>query len=335
MLDIIMPHYDEPWEEGEKFFSMLDLQRDVDFSQIKVILVNDGLEHRLPDELFAHRPYQVEQICIEHGGVSAARNAGIEHSTAEWLCFCDFDDMFAETYALRSVLNVLPAPKYDILWADFYAENKVRDGKLKIYTRGENMVFIHGKFYRRSFLLQNSLRFDTALEFNEDSAFNAIANTLVDFHRTGKIETPAPIYIWTYRENSATTTPGNRCKALIGLYERNKRVCVAFKERLPYLRYCAMVARTVIDTYYALNVPDLPDELMEMKKDFITFYQDHKNDYASVDLKTLRQIKEVSRKEYKRGIEEEEERRDIDQNREVVDEKTSVTAWLRSLEVEP
>ena len=74
---------------------------------------------------------------------------------------------------------------------------------------------------------------------------------------------------------------------------------------------------------------------MEMKKDFITFYQDHKNDYASVDLKTLRQIKEVSRKEYKRGIEEEEERRDIDQNREVVDEKTSVTAWLRSLEVEP
>lgn len=139
MLDIIMPHYDEPWEEGEKFFTMLDLQRDVDFSQIKVILVNDGPEHRLPDELFSHRPYQVEQICIEHGGVSAARNAGIEHSTAEWLCFCDFDDMFAETYALRSVLNVLPAPKYDILWADFYAENKVRDGKLKIYTRGENM----------------------------------------------------------------------------------------------------------------------------------------------------------------------------------------------------
>ena len=69
--------------------------------------------------------------------------------------------------------------------------------------------------------------------------------------------------------------------------------------------------------------------------DFIAFYHDHKNDYASVDLKTLRQIKEVSRKEYKRGIEEEEERRDIDQNREVVDEKTSVTAWLRSLEVEP
>ena len=334
MLDIIMTHYDEPWETGKKFFYMLDMQRGVDFSQFKVILVNDGPEHRLPDKLFAHRPYQVEQICIEHGGVSAARNAGIDHSTAEWLCFCDFDDMFADVYALRNVLNVLPAEKYDMLWAEFYAENKVKGGKLKLFPRGENLVFIHGKFYRRSFLNENNLRFDPALSFNEDSAFNSIANTIVDFHRTGKIETPAPIYIWTYRENSATTSPENRPKALIGLYERNKRVCEAFKQRLPYKRFCAMVARTVMDSYYALNVKDLPEELKAMKQDFIEFYWSHKEQYEAVDLKSLREIKEISRKEYQRGIDEESERRDIDRDREIVDESVSVTKWLKSLDGE-
>ena len=334
MLDIIVTHYNEPWDVGKKFFYMLDLQRDVDFSQIKVTLVNDGHENKLPDKLFSHRSYQVEQISIDHNGVSAARNAGIEHSTAEWLCFCDFDDMFADVYALRNILNVLPADNFDILWADIYAENKGWDGKTRLFTRGENLVFIHGKFYRRQFLITNGLRFDTALIFNEDSAFNSIANTIVDYHRTGKIETPAPIYIWTYRENSATTSPENRPKALIGLYERNKRVCKAFRLRLPYKRYCAMIARTVMDTYYALNVPSLPNELKGMKEDFVAFYREHKDQYSAVDLKTLREIKEISRKEYQRGIEEEEARRDIDREQMIVDESVSVTKWLRSLEAE-
>ena len=40
MLDIIMPHYDEPWETGKKFFYMLDMQRGVDFSQFKSSLAN-------------------------------------------------------------------------------------------------------------------------------------------------------------------------------------------------------------------------------------------------------------------------------------------------------
>ena len=335
MLDIIMPHYDEPWEIGEKFFAMLDLQRGVDFSQIRVILVNDGEEYRLPDECFEDRPYAVVQICIEHAGVSAARNAGIEYSDAEWLCFCDFDDMFADVYALRDIMNVLPATDYDILWTDIYAENKDRDGELGIYPRGENLVFVHGKLYRRSFLIRNGLRFDTGLSFDEDSAFNGIANVLIDFHRTGKINTKSPTYIWTYRENSATTSPGSRIKALVGLYERNKRVCEVYKMHLPHDRYCAMVARTMIDAYYALNVKDLPAELEDMKRDFIDFYREHKDQFFAVEKKLLREIKEVSRREYRRGVEEETARGNTTQqniDRQIVDESISVTAWLRSLE---
>lgn len=89
-----------------------------------------------------------------------------------------------------------------------------------------------------------------------------------------------------------------------------------------------------MDTYYALNVPSLPDELKGMKEDFVTLYREHKDQYSAVDLKTLREIKEISRKEYQRGVEEEEARRDIDREQMIVDESVSVTKWLRSLEAE-
>ena len=46
LLDIIVPHYKEPWEVGRPLFEMLALQRGVSFSDFRVILVNDGSVQR-------------------------------------------------------------------------------------------------------------------------------------------------------------------------------------------------------------------------------------------------------------------------------------------------
>lgn len=80
--------------------------------------------------------------------------------------------MFANVYSLRDVMHVLPALGYDMLWADFVAEDKLKDGTVHLHMRGLNQVFNHAKFYRRQFLIDNGLRFDPKLEYNEDSAFN-------------------------------------------------------------------------------------------------------------------------------------------------------------------
>ena len=69
ILDIIVTHYNEPWEIVRNYFNMLDLQRGVDFNDIRVFLIHDGTE-AYPDEYFSNRPYHVEQHSISHRGIA-------------------------------------------------------------------------------------------------------------------------------------------------------------------------------------------------------------------------------------------------------------------------
>lgn len=331
ILDIIVPHYKEPWEVGSKFFAMLDLQRGINFDNINVIVVQDGEEGTLPDSCYDNRPYIVNHVHIPHGGVSAARNAGLDFARSEWVMFCDFDDTFANVYSLRDILGVLPAPGYDMLWMDFIAEDKMKDGSMRYHLRTQNVVFIHGKVWRREWLVSHHLTFDERLTFNEDSAFCTIANTMMDFSHTGKITTSAPAYVWCFHEGSATTTPGNRGKALRGLYERNKSVCEAFRKRMPFRQYIAMICRVVWDTYHALNVEEPTPEMLEMLEDFKGWYKDHKTLYLMADEESMQETRDISRREHVAGVQEEEARWAVDHVSKFR-EDISLEEWLKGVE---
>ena len=50
-LDIIVPHYHEPWKICKPLFDSIALQRGIKFEDIAVIVVNDGAECALEDYL--------------------------------------------------------------------------------------------------------------------------------------------------------------------------------------------------------------------------------------------------------------------------------------------
>ena len=110
MLDIVITHYHEPWEVCKKLFQTLDLQRKVNWKDIRVRVINDG-GYRLPEDKLAELCFPVEQVDLPHGGVSRARNAGIDMGTEPWIMFCDCDDCFYNIYALEDVMNVLNVRK--------------------------------------------------------------------------------------------------------------------------------------------------------------------------------------------------------------------------------
>ena len=46
MRDIIVPHYREPWEDGRKFFDLMEHQRGIRHDDFRVTVVQDGLRRR-------------------------------------------------------------------------------------------------------------------------------------------------------------------------------------------------------------------------------------------------------------------------------------------------
>lgn len=268
MLDIIVPHYKEPWEVGEKFFAMLNLQRGIDFSSFRVTVVNDGEENALPDEHFQNRPYHVRQISIPHAGVSAARNAGLKEAEAEWVMFCDFDDMFSNVFSIKSLLNVLPANGYNILWSNYQAEVRMKNGDFKIYEHEIKKENIHAKLYRRDFLKQNSIVFDEQLRYCEDFAFNMIAFYCAGQQMIAKVQTETPIYLWCDTVGSVTNHLIEKEKAESVLYFSHKRLCELFYGRNMIPEYQDMIIRTILHSYYAFHETEVLKELLDDFKDF-------------------------------------------------------------------
>lgn len=287
MLDIIMPHYTEPWETGRKFFDMLELQRGCDFSAVRVILVNDGEENALPESCFANRPYEVMQISIPHGGVSAARNAGLDTATAEWVMFCDFDDMFANAYALGDILNVLPAPGMDMVWTEVIEENVNLQGKIvRRVNRELNFSMLHGILYRRKVIEKNGIRFDAALTFDEDFDFGARMVLSLDQRRTGKIGMENPPYIYCYNGQSVTAQTGRYEEKAVCRWKRQKKLCELYREKMGPEEYANIVTGAIYNSYYTLNVEDPGPVLTGIMREFAGWYREHKDELAKASDRT-------------------------------------------------
>lgn len=298
LLDIIITHYKEPFETGKKLFDILALQRGISFDDFRVIVVEDGLENVIPDYCLVGYPYKIDHITIPHGGVSAARNAGIDYASAEWINFCDFDDIYSNIYALRDVISHLPAENYDLLHCNLMTEDFMGGKDMLIVTPEKSrFVFIHGKYYRRQWLLDNHVRFDETMPFQEDSLFNAIVIALMDYHRIGEIKTVFPPYVWCRRDGSVTNT-GRQDEAVLGHFIRNWKLCDFYYEHLPKERLEDMVVRVTYDTYFMVNSTPASDLLKKkIQEDFRTFLQKYWQYYKQPVQNILQQIQEISRNE--------------------------------------
>ena len=70
------------------------------FTNWELLLVDDGSPDRsgvICDE-YAGKDERIKVFHKENGGVSSARNLGIDKAVGEWLCFIDSDDTIQPTY---------------------------------------------------------------------------------------------------------------------------------------------------------------------------------------------------------------------------------------------
>ena len=285
MLDIIVPHYKEPWSEVRKLFDMLALQRAVSFDNFRVLLVNDGGQCKITEDVFRQGyPYEVIGLEIEHQGVSAARNYGLQKSRAEWVMFCDCDDTFSSIYSLRSILDVLGTQDYDMLWMPFYVECSVHQNRQ--IREKYNQLFIHGKIFRRSFLEEHHLRFSTELDFSEDTAFLSLVSMEIGQGRIGEIKSEAPMYVWTFRPGSATTDPERMYSNSVGLFRRQLYVIQEYRKRDMWEDADRLCIRALCDAYITLSRKDFAQDHTEFSQEVKRFCQKEVG-HLNIDAKTL------------------------------------------------
>lgn len=249
-LDLIVPHYKEPWETCKYLFDTIATQRGINFDDIRVIVVNDG-DRLLDEDCFAGYPYKVEYLKKQHGGVSAARNYGLDHSEADYVMFCDIDDGFLSNYGLYLVFSAMNEG-FDMLVSTFIEESFTKETKLPlILPRKDDMTFVHGKAYRREFLMDNGLRFADDLTIHEDGYFNLVTYTVAK--NSGKVrKVDTPFYLWKWNDNSVVRS--NKDDFVLKTYDHlmkvRERTCDELKKRGYDKEYRVSVCMTVLNSYY-------------------------------------------------------------------------------------
>lgn len=233
---------------------MVALQRGVDLDEVGVILVNDGEESRLPDELFREYPFRVSNITIPHGGVSRARNAGIDASDAEFVMICDFDDCFLTVTGLQTIFAAIKEwPDTDVYLSEFMEEVQMPDGDMKLLKHADDVIFIHGKVFRREWLVEEDVRFCDRLTLHEDIYFINLARSVVDHKRIKEI--PTPYWLWCFNPHSVGRSYGD--DFVLHTYDHLIRKSSALIQE--YLRRgmrenaVTVACKTMVDAYYDMQ----------------------------------------------------------------------------------
>lgn len=87
------------------------------YSNIEIILVNDGSTDNSPNlcEEFAKKNYQIKVIHKANGGLSDARNCGIQAATGDYILFLDGDDFWDDKNAVQKLVERIRLTKVDVL----------------------------------------------------------------------------------------------------------------------------------------------------------------------------------------------------------------------------
>ena len=113
-LSIIVPVYNVEKYLCKCIDSLLD--QDLSPEEYEIILVNDGSSDRCGEicDTYATRCSHVRVIHRENGGLSAARNSGIEKAQGRYIQFVDSDD-YLEPKVLKLLVNKIEHDQLDVL----------------------------------------------------------------------------------------------------------------------------------------------------------------------------------------------------------------------------
>lgn len=282
-LDILIPQYKEDESVVCGLLNSIEMQRGIDKKDIQIIIVNDGTDVILSDEFLGKYNFDIKYLKNEKNmGISYTRNRAFDNGDAEYVMFCDDDDMFFSALGLYTIFMYMKKEFFDVLVPWFKEETIAENGETTYINHKKDITFNHGKVYRRSYLEENEIRFSTKVTFHEDVYFNALALT----GSPNILEVNNCYYLWCNNMNSTTRRNKDflvdNCDIQVNCYYELVR---EFLKRGLIENARINVASGLFKMYYESQTEKYekrPDRLYVMEKCIKKFYNDYKKIYNTV-----------------------------------------------------
>ena len=160
----------------------------------ELILIDDGSMDKsavICDE-YAAKDQRIKVFHKKNGGVSSARNKGIENATGKWVTFLDSDDYYDSEFLEGLISRTQDADfvvggyrwfgDYDVNWyisQTRYLQTKEEIGNLLNFEYGdsdemkEKSVFLYpwGKLYKMDIIRKKNIHFNENMKVAEDLCF--------------------------------------------------------------------------------------------------------------------------------------------------------------------
>ena len=284
-LQILITQYKETDEVVKPLLDSIAIQQSVDFNEIGVIICNDGSDVKLSSKLLSSYPFRIEYYQIPHKGVSGARNACLDRATAEYVMFCDADDIFLNVCGLYTVFLSI-AQGFDSLNSVFVEEAISNTGEPVYVSHPNDSTFIHGKVHRRQYLLEKQIRWDENLTVHEDSYFNVLCQNLSE----NVVYCDTPFYLWKWRDGSICRSDRQfMLKTYDKLLDSNDALVDEFVKRGILDKAMYFFSHMVFETYYTMNKPNWRNETNaeyreKTEKRFKDFFLKHKDLWNNIPM---------------------------------------------------
>jgi len=253
-IDVIIPAYNVPDHIIFRCLASIACQ-DI-ASELEVTIVDDASTKQNYANIIKNFESILKINLLRYetnGGPGVARQYGIDHTSNGYMTFIDADDTFNGAFALKALRNSIEMNHNLYQMAvgvfDEVHEEGLEEGDGPILLAHEqDMVWMFGKMYRRSFIDKFNIHFHESSRANEDNGFNTLCRLcLSDQGQINFIQ--AHVYYW--HENPNSITRANDCQYSYGSSERDsfygyvENMIFAIKEakrRNPYNGFITMWA---------------------------------------------------------------------------------------------
>lgn len=227
LISIIIPIYNT----GASCLKLIKELQKSTYKNIEIICIDDGSKDDSFEVInnYASGKNNIIVKKQKNAGASSARNAGIKFASGKWISFIDSDDMVDRTFieALVSAYddNKTIIANTALLYNRLATNTQHSDFMKRIRQRKRcesikeyitysmlidgRMYGVINKLFRRDIIIDNNVRFDTSLDFAEDTKFVLdYINFAIDYYQIdAEIKSIyEPLYIYNYGTETSTVS---------------------------------------------------------------------------------------------------------------------------------